>query len=135
MDNFGVFLLFIAIAAFSFFVAAPMVLNAISTFGVQKKFTREMIKENIISEEKVHDMEPKKQLMGVIVALIVMAALIYTSYRIRYGLICMVVGLLSGFIRYRYILQFNNLTVKRFKNTYPNDYDSERLKKYIDKTF
>lgn len=135
MDNFGILVLYAAIAAFSFFVGAPITLNSISTFGVQKKFSHDMIDRGIIKEADVKELEPKKQLMGVIIAVIVLAALLFVSLKIKMGLISMAIGLAVGLLRYRHILQFNNLTVKRFQNTYQGKYDKQKLKDYINKTF
>lgn len=135
MDNFGIFLIYAAITAFSFFVCAPMILNAISTFGVQKKFAREMIERRIVSEETIKNFESKKQIAGVAIALIITGVLVAVSVRVNYGLICMCVGLFAGLVRYRHILQFNNLTVKRFRNTYEGYYDTKKLDEYIKETF
>ena len=43
-DNFMVFVYNAIIALFAFFVAAPMLLNAISLFTVQKRFAKVMVK-------------------------------------------------------------------------------------------
>lgn len=42
-DNFMVFVYNAIIALFAFFVAAPMLLNAISLFTVQKRFAKVMV--------------------------------------------------------------------------------------------
>ena len=135
MENFEVLLLYAAIAAFSFFVAAPTVLNAVSAFGVQKKFAQDMIEHNIIDAEAVKEIEPKKQIAGLIISLVVLAALFFVSFRVNLGFISMGVGLLFGLLRFRHIVQFNNLTVKRFQNNYAGKYDKEKLKAYINKIF
>lgn len=135
MENFEVLLLYAAIAAFSFFVAAPIVLNAVSAFGVQKKFAQDMIEHNIIDAEAVKEIEPKKQIAGLIISIVVLAALFFVSFRVNLGFISMGVGLLFGLLRFRHIVQFNNLTVKRFQNNYAGKYDKEKLKAYINKIF
>lgn len=135
MENFEILVLYAAIAAFSFFVAAPIVLNAVSAFGVQKKFAQDMIALNIIDEKAVKEIEPKKQIAGLIISLVVLAALFFVSFRVNLGFISMGVGLLFGLLRFRHIVQFNNLTVKRFQNNYAGKYDKEKLKAYINKTF
>lgn len=135
MENFEVLLLYAAIATFSFFVAAPIVLNAVSAFGVQKRFAQDMIDRNIIDKESVKEIEPKKQIAGLIISLVVLAALFFVSFRVNLGFISMGVGLLFGLLRFRHIVQFNNLTVKRFQNNYAGKYDKEKLKAYINKTF
>ena len=135
MDNFTVFLIYAAIAAFSFFVAAPITLNAISTFGVQKTFARDMIERGIIKEEYVKELEPRKQIAGIVVSAIVLVALFVASFNVKLGYISMAVGLVVGLIRYRHIIQFNSLTVKRFQNNYQDKYDKDKLNAYLKKAF
>lgn len=135
MKGMGLLLLNAGLTAFGFFVAAPILLNAISTFGVQKKFAEAMIQEGVIAEKEVRQLQPKKQLAGVIVAAVVLAAAVLVSSRVSYGLICMSFGFLVGLVRYRKVLQFNSLTVKRFQNTYRDAYDAKKLNKYVDKMF
>ncbi|MBO4234865.1 MAG: hypothetical protein J5928_00270 [Firmicutes bacterium] len=135
MDDFGILVIYAIIAAFSFFVAAPIMLNAVSTFGVQRKFASEMVDKGIINEDVVKELQPKKQLAGIIVAAIVIAAMLFTSFKIRLGYISMAVGLIVGLLRFRHIVQFNNLTVRRFQNTYQGQYDTAKLNEYVKKTF
>ena len=135
MDDFGILITYAAIAAFSFFVAAPILLNAISTFGVQKQFADDMISKGIIKESAVKEIQPKKQIAGIIIAVIVLAALLFASFKIDFGYISMAVGLLVGALRFRHIVQFNNLTVKRFQSTYQGQYDTGKLNEYVKKTF
>ena len=52
-DNFMVFVYNAIIALFAFFVAAPMLLNAISLFTVQKRFAKVMVDEGVVKEETV----------------------------------------------------------------------------------
>ena len=135
MDNMGLLLLNAGLTAFGFFVAAPILLNAISTFGVQKRFAEAMVAEGIIEEKHVREMQPKKQLAGVIVAAIVLIAAYFTASRIQFGLICLTFGFVVGLVRYRKVLQFNSLTVKRFQNTYRDSYNAAKMNKYVDKMF
>lgn len=135
MDNLGLLLLNAGLTAFGFFVAAPILLNTISTFGVQKRFAETMIAEGIIEEKHVRELQPKKQIAGVIISVIVLAAAYFTASRISFGLICLTFGFAVGLVRYRKILQFNSLTVKRFQNTYRDSYNAARLNKYVDKMF
>lgn len=135
MDNLGLLLLNAGLTAFGFFVAAPILLNTISTFGVQKRFAETMIAEGIIEEKHVRELQPKKQIAGVIISVIVLAAAYFTASRIHFGLICLTFGFAVGLVRYRKILQFNSLTVKRFQNTYRDSYNAARLNKYVDKMF
>lgn len=135
MDNLGLLLLNAGLTAFGFFVCAPILLNAISTFTVQKRFAQAMVQEGIIEEKEVRQMQPKKQLAGCIIAAIVLVAAFLVGSRINFGVICVFFGFAVGLIRYRRILQFNSLTVKRFQNTYRDSYDAKKLNKYVDKMF
>ncbi|MFQ9054110.1 MAG: hypothetical protein ACLR5H_14120 [Oscillospiraceae bacterium] len=40
-----------------------------------------------------------------------------------------------GFLKYRQIVQFNSLTVKRFQNTYQGQMDVKKYNDYVNKTF
>lgn len=136
MEGFGVFLWNAVITLFSFFAVAPIVLSALSTFGVQKRFAQTMIDEGVISEEEVRNLLPKKQIAGVVVAIVVMAALLYTTIKmLPFGPICALFGLVAGFMKYRKVLQFNSLTVQRFKSTFKDSYDTRKLNAYVDKMF
>ena len=44
----AIFIFQALLALFAFFVTAPMTLNAISLFGVQKRFAEEMIKLGVV---------------------------------------------------------------------------------------
>ena len=57
-DNFMVFVYNAIIALFAFFVAAPMLLNAISLFTVQKRFAKVMVDEGVVKEETVRRLHP-----------------------------------------------------------------------------
>ncbi|MFR7892819.1 MAG: hypothetical protein ACLU38_00770 [Dysosmobacter sp.] len=67
-DNFMVFVYNAIIALFAFFVAAPMLLNAISLFTVQKRFAKAMVDEGVVKEETVRRLHPKKQVAGVLIS-------------------------------------------------------------------
>lgn len=71
-DNFMVFVYNAIIALFAFFVAAPMLLNAISLFTVQKRFAKVMVDEGVVKEETVRRLHPKKQVAGVLISLLVL---------------------------------------------------------------
>lgn len=135
MEGFSLFLVNAALTAFGFFVMAPILLNAVSTFGVQKQFAQAMVAEGIISEAEVKKMQPKKQIAGVIIAAVVLIAAAVTSRQVSYGTLCLGFGFLLGLVKYRTILQFNSLTVKRFQNTYKDAYDAKKLNKYVEKMF
>lgn len=136
MQGFGILLLNAVLTLFAFFAAAPITLSAISTLGVQKQFAKTMIDEGIIDEEEVKRIQPKKQAAGVVITIIVLAALILAAWRAApYGPICAAVGFILGLVKYRKVLQFNSLTVQRFKNTYKDSYNAEKLNRYVDKMF
>ena len=81
-DNFMVFVYNAIIALFAFFVAAPMLLNAISLFTVQKRFAKVMVDEGVVKEETVRRLHPKKQVAGVLISLLVLAGLGWTCTRV-----------------------------------------------------
>ena len=113
MDNEGlmIFIFQAIIALFAFFVVAPCVLNAVSLFTVQKRFAKTMIDLGVVQADVVHKLHPKKEIAGVIISLVV------------------------GFLKYRQIVQFNSLTVKRFQNTYQGQMDVKKYNDYVNKTF
>ena len=136
MEGFGILLLNAVLTLFAFFAAAPITLSAISTFGVQKRFAQTMVDEGIIAEEEVKRILPKKQGAGLVIAIIVLAALGIAAWRgAPYGPICAVVGMVLGLVKYRKVLQFNSLTVQRFKNTFKDSFNAEKLNRYVDKMF
>lgn len=136
LEGFGVFLWNAVITLFSFFAVAPIVMSAISQFGVQKRFAQTMIDEGIISAEEVKAIQPKKQTAGVIISVIVVGALAYTCVKmLPYGPLCALFGLVAGVMKYRKIMQFNSLTVQRFKSTYKDSYNAKKLNAYVDKMF
>ena len=77
MDNEGlmIFIFQAIIALFAFFVVAPCVLNAVSLFTVQKRFAKTMIDLGVVQADVVHKLHPKKEIAGVIISLVVVAAL------------------------------------------------------------
>ncbi|MBQ2782961.1 MAG: hypothetical protein IJE94_07205 [Oscillospiraceae bacterium] len=136
MEGFGILLLNVVLTLFAFFAAAPITLSAISTFGVQKQFAQAMVEEGVIAEEEVKRILPKKQGAGLVIAIIVLAALGIAAWRAApYGPICAVVGFVLGLVKYRKVLQFNSLTVQRFKNTFKDSFDAAKLNRYVDKMF
>ncbi len=136
MESFLVFFFDVVIALFAFFVVAPCILNTVSLFGVQKRFADMMIKEGVISEECVKLLHPKKQLAGVIISIAVFAAAAVACYRTApMGYLCGGIPLIAGFLKYRQILQYNSLTVKRFRNSYKNDLDINKFNKFVEHNF
>ena len=136
MEGFGVFIVDAIITLFAFFTGAPITLSAISTFGVQKQFAQAMVEEGVIAEEEVKRILPKKQGAGLVIAIIVLAALGIAAWRAApYGPICAVIGFVLGLVKYRKVLQFNSLTVQRFKNTFKDSFNADKLNRYVDKMF
>ncbi|MBQ2062118.1 MAG: hypothetical protein II458_05510 [Oscillospiraceae bacterium] len=135
MDDLLIFIVNAILTVAGFFVVAPVLLSAISTFTVQKRFAETMIQEGVIEERHVREIQPKKQVAGVIIAALVIAAAVLAAKRVNYGYICLSVGFLVGLLKYRQILQFNTLTVKRFQNAYGDNFNAEKLNKYIDRMF
>lgn len=121
---------------FAFFVVAPCLLNAISLFGVQKRFATIMIEEGVVKAETVQRLHPKKQLGGVIVSVIVLAVMVYVCTKnVPWGYICGGVGFVVGLLKYRNIVQYNSLTVKRFRNTYKEEMDAKKFNKFVEAHF
>ena len=98
-DNFMVFVYNAIIALFAFFVAAPMLLNAISLFTVQKRFAKVMVDEGVVKEETVRRLHPKKQVAGVLISLLVLAGLGWTCTRVDMGYICGCIALVAGVLK------------------------------------
>ena len=136
MGEFRLLLYYLVVTLFSFFVVGPCILNAISLFGVQKRFAKAMVDEGIVPQEAVDKLHPKKQLAGVIISAIVTAALIYLAYRTApIGYLCAAIALVASIMKYYQIVQYNSLTVKRFRNSYQNDLEAKKFNKYVDKNF
>ena len=136
LTNTAILILDAVVALFGFFVVAPMILNAVSQFGVQKRFAQTMIEEGIISREDVKLLLPKKQVAGVIISLIVTAVFVTVCVRTApFGYLCGGVPLAAGFFKYRQVVQFNSMTVQRFQKTFADKYDSKKLNDYINKMF
>ena len=136
MEQFGTLILNVLLTLFALFAAAPIVLNAIATFGVQKRFAQTMIDEGVISPDEVQRILPKKQLAGVIISVIVVTVLVLVSWRAApFGYICSGVGFVLGILKFMKVTQFNSLTVQQFQRTYADCYDEKKLKKYVEKIF
>ena len=95
-----------------------------------------MIDEGVISEEAVQRLHPKKQIAGVIVSVVLVAVLGGICWRnAPAGYFCGGLPLIAGFLKYRSIVQFNSLTVQRFRNTYKDEMDTNKYNKYVDAHF
>lgn len=124
------------IALFAFFGVAPIVLNTVSLFGVQKQFAKTMVEEGVVKAEDVQLLHPKKQIAGVLISLVVLGVLVSFSIKMApIGYLCAGIPLAAGFLKYRNILQFNSLTVDRFRNTYKNVMDTAKYNRYVDRHF
>lgn len=136
MGDLGILLIGVVDALFAFFVVAPIMLNTASLFGVQKQFARAMVEEGVIDEETVKLLHPKKQIAGVIISIVVFAVLIWTCWKSApMGYLCGGVALVAGFLKYRKIVQYNSLTVKRFRNTYKDQMNVTKFNKFVDTHF
>ena len=124
------------LALFSFFAAAPILLNTVAQFGVHKRFAKAMIEEGIITPEAVKQLLPKKQIAGVIISVVVLAVLGVTCYKTApFGYLCAGVPFLVGLWKYRTVVQFNSYTVQRFQATFKDNYDVAKMNKYVSKMF
>ena len=138
MGNIGPYLFQAMLALFSFFVVAPCILNAVSTFGAQKRFAQEMIEKGVVKAEDVQQMQPKKQIAGIIVSAVVFAALAIACIKVQpawLSFLCGGLPLILGALRYRRILELNNLTVRRFRNTYKDCMDAKKYNEYVEGHF
>ena len=136
MGKIGPYLFQAVLALFAFFVVAPCILNSISTFGVQKRFAKEMIDKGVVKAEDVQQMQPKKQIAGVIISAVVLAALVVACIKAAptwawVSYLCGGLPLILGALRYRRILELNSLTVKRFRNTYKDCMDAKKYNEYV----
>ena len=136
MGNFMDLIMDVILALFAFFAVAPILLNTAAQFGVHKRFAKTMIEEEIISAEDVKAILPKKQLAGVIISVLVVAAAALVCCKTApYGYFCAGLPLLAGFWKYRKVTQFNSLTIQRFQATFQDRYDVEKLNKYVSDMF
>ena len=136
MGDISIFIVQAALALFTFFVAAPCVLNAISTFTVQARFADTMIAEGVITEADKLMLQPKKQIAGVLISVVMLAALSGIAVKTApYGYLSCGIAAVAGALKYRQILEFNSLTVSRFKNTYKTVMNTKKYDQYVQRTF
>ena len=136
MGDLAILLVGIVDALFAFFVVAPILLNTASLFGVQKRFAQAMVEEGVIDAATVKQMHSKKQVAGVLISLVLFAVLIWTCWKSApMGYLCGGVALVAGFLKYRKIVQYNSLTVKRFRNTYKDQMNVTKFNKFVDTHF
>ena len=104
MSDFAVLMVSMVEALFAFFVVAPCILNAVSLFGVQKRFANVMVEEGIVTRDIVKLLHPKKQIAGVVISVVVLGALVATCIKTApMGYLCGGVALVAGFLKYRKI--------------------------------
>jgi len=126
----------VVLALFAFFVVAPMLLNTVAQFGVQKRFAQTMVEEGVISADAVKMILPKKQIAGIIISAVVLGVLAVVAHRTApYGYLCAGIPLLAGFAKYRVIVQFTSMTVQRFQAAFRDQFDAAKLNKYVDSHF
>ena len=136
MGDLAILLVGIVHALFAFFVVAPILLTTASLFGVQKRFAQAMVEEGIIDADTVKQMQSKKQIAGVLISLVLFAVLLWTCWKTApMGYLCGGVALAAGFLKYRKIVQYNSLTVKRFRNTYKDQMNVTKFNKFVDTHF
>lgn len=136
MGDLAILLVGIVDALFAFFVVAPILLNTASLFGVQKRFAQDMVEEGVIDADTVKQMQSKKQIAGVLISLVLFAVLLWTCWKTApMGYLCGGVALVAGFLKYRKIVQYNSLTVKRFRNTYKDQMNVTKFNKFVDTHF
>lgn len=136
MGDLAILLVGIVDALFAFFVVAPILLNTASLFGVQKRFAQAMVEEGVIDADTVKQMQSKKQVAGVLISLVLFAVLLWTCWKSApMGYLCGGVALVAGFLKYRKIVQYNSLTVKRFRNTYKDQMNVTKFNKFVDTHF
>ncbi len=136
MGDLAILLVGIVDALFAFFVVAPILLNTASLFGVQKRFAQAMVEEGVIDADTVKQMQSKKQIAGVLISLVLCTVLVWTCWKTApMGYLCGGVALVAGFLKYRKIVQYNSLTVKRFRNTYKDQMNVTKFNKFVDTHF
>ena len=136
MGDMGLMFYYLVVTLFSFFVVDPCILNTISLFGVQKRFAKAMVEEGVITQEAVDRIHPKKQIAGVVISVVVTAALIYLAYRTApIGYLCAGIAQIASIMKYYRVTQYNSLTVKRFRNTYENELDAKKFNQFVNKNF
>ena len=136
MGDLAILLVGIVDALFAFFVVAPILLNTASLFGVQKRFAQAMVEEGVIDADTVKQMQSKKQIAGVLISLVLFAVLLWTCWKSApMGYLCGGVALVAGFLKSRKLVQYNSLTVKRFRNTYKDQMNVTKFNKFVDTHF
>lgn len=126
----------VLLVVFTFFGVVPVLLNTVSQFTVLKRFADEMVREGVIAEQKVKDLLPKKQIAGVVISALMLFVLFSACIKTApFGWLCAGIPFVLGLFKYRNIIEFNSLTVKRFQNNFKGEYDERKLKKYIESHF
>ena len=71
-----------------------------------------------------------------LISLVLCAVLVWTCWKTApMGYLCGGVALVAGFLKYRKIVQYNSLTVKRFRNTYKDQMNVTKFNKFVDTHF
>ena len=136
MEGMTAFVLYAVLALFTFFAGAPILLSSVSTFTVQSRLADAMIAEGIITEADKKMLQPKKQIAGVVITVIVCAVIVALSYKFApMGFLFSGAAFVAGCFKFRKVLQFNSLTVQRFKNTYNHVMDEKKYNAYVKKMF
>ena len=124
------------LVVFTFFGVVPVLLNAISQFGVLQRFADEMVREGVIEAEKVKALMPKKKIAGVVLSALMLFVLFTACIKTApFGWVCAGVPFVLGLFKYRSIVEFNSFTVKRFQSNFKGEYNVKKLNKYIETHF
>ena len=95
-----------------------------------------MIAEGVITEADKKMLQPKKQIAGVVITVIVCAVIVALSYKFApMSFLYSEAAFVAGCFKFRKVLQFNSLTVERFKNTYNHVMDEKKYNAYVKKMF
>jgi hypothetical protein len=90
----------------------------------------------VVKAEDVRRLYPGKQVAGVIVTLVLVGAVGVAAYNTApAGYLAVGIPLIAGLLKYRKIVQYNSLTVKRFRNTFQAVMDSRKFNRFVDSHF
>ncbi len=132
----SILLLSAAVALITFFLLSPILMMTIANFGVRKNFAETMVKEGVVPESEVKMRHPKQQGISLVITIVLIAVLLAGAVKTApWGYFCIALPLLGGIMRYRNLIQFNNLTVKWFRNQYKDVLNAKKFNRYVDEHF
>lgn len=134
--DFQTLIRYVIITLVALFIAAPVVMNTIGKFGVQRRFAILMVQEGIITEEVFSKTQKTQQMIGVVLSVLLLAVLIGMGLKNGlYGWLCIIAGLAVGAFRARRTVQYTSATVQSFKRVYVDQFDKEKLNDFVEKNF